>query len=192
MCTDTARTTPVSDSWRSATVNRQVPSPGRPWKAESGSAGPQLPVNGAARLDTFRIGRSAESANTVSQKLFPLPPVRSNSVTVLPSGPCSVPTRSPTNVCCRPTVELTLSAEHLLPSMEKVTALTGPTPSTVIGTVTPAGLASGIASSSPLYRKVATDVEGSPTGRELWADCGENPPVNLTRTDRDNSEPRGA
>ena len=60
-------------------MNVQSPSPDVPSKAESGCAGRQDPVYGASFATAVPIGRSAESANTVWQKLSPPAPTRLNS-----------------------------------------------------------------------------------------------------------------
>ena len=82
--------------------------------------------------------------------LLPSKPRRSNSVTVVPSGATSEPTRSPTNVWSRPTSGDATAGEQDVPSIEKVARATLPTPLTASGTLTPASLASGIATAGPV------------------------------------------
>ncbi len=107
-------------------------------------------MNGASADDTDENDRVAESSNTAWQMLLPVPPDRENSVTDLPDGEVSVPTRSPTKVWSMPTVVEPSVAEQLAPSTENFRFDAPPTPVTGSEIDAPVGSLSGMASGAPV------------------------------------------
>src|SRR4051812_21700166 len=87
-----ASTVPMSPGEPSTTLSVQVPDSGAPSSDESGSAGLNDPVNGAAVVDL--MAEAALSSNTVSTKSSPLDPFPLTSRTDRPSGAISVSVRS--------------------------------------------------------------------------------------------------
>ena len=106
-------------------------------------------MNGARAEVTEANGVAAASSNTTWQRLLPPAPVRANSVAVVPAGPVSVPTRSPTNVWPSPTVVAPPVVVQVPPSIENVSREAYPIPETAIVTDAPAALASGIGTGGP-------------------------------------------
>src|SRR3954451_10630644 len=148
MRVDQALRVPVSWPALSTTLSFHVPCSCSPSKADSGWAGRNVPVNGAA---PELIAVAASSSKTVVVRLSPLLPLRLNSRTVVPAGEIRSMVRSESNVwvIC-PTVALT--------------SVTMPDAEMARLEVTPAGTSSGIALGTSLDPYVVPE-PGRPVGR---------------------------
>jgi len=173
---------PVSVATLSRTFSTQVPFELSPANALRGLAGLKLPVYGAPAIVTFWMLLTAESSNTVWQKLLPLlepPPALLRRVTFVPAGDCSVAVRSPIQVCASPTVVEPIAVLQLVPSNENPTC-DRDDPEIASGMSTPTGLLSGIGTGAPVY-EVVTLAPGLPVCTGTMNTVGLPPtPVNAT------------